>query len=108
MIRARSDNCKNKAWCWSSYECQGKPFQCFVCNKTLSYRDRHNHFNNPNQYLVCRMCNVNKHITQYRFKHFYCRLCIYLHRSRFHHTKETFLEHAQKYNIRKAGSKIEV
>ena len=73
------------------------------------------HFNNPNKYLVCRMCKVNKHISQYRFKPFYCRLCIYLHRYRFHHTKERFLEHAKKYNIHevvspisKAGSQIEV
>ena len=64
------------------------------------------HFNNPNQYLVCRMCKVNKHISQYRFKRFYCRLCIYLHRYRFHHTKERFLEHAKKYNISEVVSPI--
>ena len=87
--------------------------------RLITYRDRHNHlqvhFNNPNQYLVSRMCKVNKHISQYRFKHFYCRFCIYLHRYRYHHTKESFLEHAKKYNIHEvvsaiseAGSQIEV
>ena len=103
MISTKCDKCKNKAWCWSCDGCQSKPFQCFVCEKIITYRDRHNHLqvhlNNPNQYLVCRMCQVNKHISQYRFKHFYCRLCIYLRRYRFHHTKEGFLEHAKKYNI---------
>ena len=112
MISTKCDKCKNKAWCWSCDECQSKPFQCFVCNKIITYRDRDNHlqvhFNNPNQYLVCRMCKVNKHITQFKFKHFYCRLCIYLHRYRFHHTKERFLEHAKKYNISEASSQIEV
>ena len=110
MISTKCDKCKNKAWFWSCDECQSKPFQCFVCNKIITYRDRHNHlqvhFNNPNQYLVCRMCKVNKHISQYRFKHFYCRLCIYLHRYRFHHTKERFLEHAKKYNIHEVVSPI--
>ena len=109
MISTKCDKSKNKAWCWSYDECQSKSCfvgnvrQCFVCNKVITYRERHDHlqvhFNNPNQYLVCRMCKVNKDITQYRFKHFYCRLCIYLHGYRVHHTKERFLEHAKKNNI---------
>ena len=56
------------------------------------------HFNDPNQYLLCRMCKVNKHIT-FRFKNFSCRLCVYVGRYRFHHTKERLLEHAINYNI---------
>ena len=63
MISTKCDKSKNKNWCWSGDECQSKPFQCFVCNKIITYRDRHDHlqvhFNNPNQYLVCRMCKVN-------------------------------------------------
>ena len=43
MICTKCDECKNKAWCWSCDECQSQPFQCFVCNKILTYRDRHNH-----------------------------------------------------------------
>ena len=74
MISTKCDKRKNKAWCWSCDECQSKPFQCFVYNKIITYRDRHKdlqvHFKNPNQYLVCRRCRVNKHISQYRFKHF--------------------------------------
>ena len=119
MISIKCDKCKNKAWCWCCDDCQSKPFQCFVCKEIITYREGHDHLskhhNDPNQYLVCRMCKINKHISQYRFKHFYCRLCIYLHRYRFHHTKERFLEHAKKYNIHEvvspiseAGSQIEV
>ena len=112
MISIKCDKCKNKAWCWCCDDCQSKPFQCFVLKEIITYRERHDnlskHHNDPNQYLVCRMCKVNKHISQYRFKHFYCRLCIYLHRYRYHHTKERFLEHAKKYNISEAGSQIEV
>ena len=84
MISTKCDKCKNNAWCWSCDECQSKPFQCFICNKIMTYRDRHYHlqvhFNNPNHNLVCRMCKVHKHISQYRFKHLYCRLC---HRCRY-------------------------
>ena len=69
MISTKCDKCKNKALCWSCNECQSKPFQCFVCNETITYRERldhlQTHLNNPTQYLVCRMCKVNKHISQY-------------------------------------------
>ena len=58
----------------------------------------HFHFNDPNQYSVCRMCKVNKHITHFRFKHFTCKLCIYLSRYRFARTKERFVDYAKKYN----------
>ena len=40
MISTKCDKCKNKPWCWSCDECQSKPFQCFVCNKIVTYRDR--------------------------------------------------------------------
>ena len=110
MISTKCDKCKKKAWCWSCDKCQSKPFQSFICNEIITYREKHNHMvvhlNNPNLYLVCRMCKVNKQISQYRFKQFYCRLCIYLHRYRFHHTKERFLAHAKKYNISEAGFQI--
>ena len=59
----------------------------------------HIHFSDPDQYLVCSLCNVNQHISNYRFKHFTCRECVYLRRYRFRHTKERFLEQAKKYNF---------
>ena len=59
----------------------------------------HKHFNDPNQYLVCRMCKVNKKITHFRNKHFTCRLCGYLSRYRFTRFNERFVEYAKKYNI---------
>ena len=103
MISSKCDKCKDKAWCWSCDECQSKPFPYFVCNNILTFREIVNHmsihFNDPNQYLLCRICKVKKHITQFRFKNFTCRLCVYLSRYRFHHAKERFLEHANNYNI---------
>ena len=66
------------------------------------------HYNDPNQYLTCNMCKVNKHISHYRFKHYTCRLCLYLFRYRFGNAKESFIEHANKYNVSEAGSQIEV
>ena len=60
------------------------------------------HYNDPDQYLVCKKCNVNKHIAHYRFKHYTFRICLYLNRYRFGLTKEKFKEHAKKYNIHEA------
>ena len=60
------------------------------------------HYNDPNQYLTCRMCKINKHISYYRFKCLKCRLCISLHRYRFGHTEERYREHVKKYNIHEA------
>ena len=82
---------------------QSKPFLCFVCNETITYRERRDqmdiHYSDPNQYLKCRKCKVNKHISHYRFKQFTCRLCLYLKRYRFGHDKERFIEHVKTYNI---------
>ena len=58
-----------------------KPYQCFVCDRVKTYRDKHDHllehFNNPDQNLTCRKCKVYKHIPQFRFKQLYCRLFTY-------------------------------
>ena len=103
MYSTKCDKCKGKAWCCSCDECQGKQLSCFVCDKIITYRKRHDHihahFNDPNQYLVRRMCKVNKHISYLRLKHYTCRLCLYLNRFIFFHTKERFIEHAKRYNI---------
>ena len=75
MFCIKCDEYKNKSW---SHWCQGKPCQCFVC-RVVTYRDKHDHllehYNNPNQYLTCRKCKLYKHISKYRFKQFYYRLC---------------------------------
>ena len=103
MFSTKSDKCKDKACCWSCDECQNNLFLCFVCRDITTFRERHDHmhihFTDPNQYLVCRMCNVNKHKTHLRFKHFTCMLCTYLSRYRFIRTKERFFEYARKLNI---------
>ena len=45
------------------------------------------------------MCNVYKHISFFRFRNAKCKLCIYLHRYRFGHTRNQFREHIYKNNI---------
>ena len=102
-ISTKRDKSKGIVWCWSCDECQNNPFLCLVCNNIITFRERHDHmhihFNDPNQYLVCRMCKLNKHITHFRFKLFICWLCTYLSRYRFIRTKERFVEYAKKYSI---------
>ena len=104
MISTKCDKCKNEAWCWSCDECQNKHFLCFICSDIITFTERHDHthihFNDPNQYLVCRMCKLNKYITHMRFKLFTCRSCVYLSRYRFTRTKERFVEFAKKYNMK--------
>ena len=58
------------------------------------------HFSDPDQYLKCSLCKVNQHISNYRFKNFTCRECVYLRKYSFRHTKEKFLEHAKKYLLK--------
>ena len=62
------------------------------------------HISDPDQYLTCNMCNVYKQISLYRFRNRKCRLCIYLHRYRYGHTRNQFREHVYKYNIQEASS----
>ena len=66
------------------------------------------HFSDPSQHLVCRLCKVDQHISNYRIKHFTCRECVYLRRYRFGHIKERLREHVKKYNISEASYQIEV
>ena len=79
MFSIKCDQGKNKSWAQSCNWCQGKPYQYFICNRVITYRDKLDHllehFNNPDQYLACRKCKVLTH--QLRFKQFYCRLCTY-------------------------------
>ena len=59
------------------------------------------HYSDANQYLVCSMCNVDKHISLFRFRNRKCRLFIYHHRYSFRYgqTRNQFIEHVYKYNI---------
>ena len=101
MIVTKCDQCKDKAWSWSCDECQSKQLSSFVCDKIITYRERHSHmsvhFNDPNQYLVCRKCKVTKHISYIRFKHYTCGISLYLNRIRFGNTKGRFIEYPSKY-----------
>ena len=69
----------------------------------LKHIERQDHmdvlYNDPNQYLVCRNCKVNKDISNYRFKHYTFRLCLYLNRYRLGHNKERFSEHVKRCNV---------
>ena len=99
-MSTKCNKCEDKAWFWSCDECQSKPYLCFISNETIPYRDSHSHmsmhYNDPNQYLTCRMCKINKLVSYYVFKCFRCRLCIDLHRYRFGHTKERFRENVKQ------------
>ena len=57
------------------------------------------HNNDSNQYLVCRMCKLNKHISYYRFKRFRCRLCMFLHWYKINHNKDQFKKYEERYKI---------
>ena len=46
------------------------------------------------------MCNVNQHISVFRFKQFRCTLCVYIHRYRYTRTKNRFKEYADRFNIK--------
>ena len=74
-----------------------------MCNdlvKVKDYiKDLGEHYVNPDQYLECNMCNVYKRTSFFRFRNGRCRLCIYLHRYRYKHTKDRFKEYAEKVNI---------
>ena len=56
------------------------------------------HYNDPNLYIICVMCNVNQNISGFRFKTFKYRLCFYLHRYRYKHTRDRFREYFEKFN----------
>ena len=96
MYSTECDKCKNKALCLSCDECQSKPYICFICNETITYKEKHNHmrihFSDPDQFLLCNLCKVNQNISNCRYKQFTCRERVYLRRYRFRHTQERFLD----------------
>ena len=56
-------------------------------------------YNDPNLYITCIMCNVNHYISGLTFKNFKSRLCNYLHRYRYKHTRDRLREHVENFNI---------
>ena len=103
----KGDKCKNKDCC---NDCKELEYCCYICNDIVKVKDyiKHleDHYVNPNQYLECNMCKVYKYISFFRFRNGRCRLCIYLNRYRFTHTRNQFREHFSKNNICKAGDLI--
>ena len=79
MLSTKCGSCKNKPWSQCCDWCQGKPFNGFICNKSVTYREKlehlQYHYSDPNQYLTCRICNIYKHISLFRFKHYTCKSC---------------------------------
>ena len=90
-MRKKWNKCKGKAWCWSCDHCQNKTSTCFVINETITCRDGfchlNIHYNNPNQYLSCRMCKLSR-----------CRLSVHLYIYRFAQ-KIQFKEYAERLKI---------
>ena len=75
--------CKDKSWRRCCDNCLNSLFECCICKDYIKNRHYINHmnthFNYPNLYITCIMCNVNQHITGFRFKNFKVRFYIYLH-----------------------------
>ena len=96
-------NCKNKPWNKCCKNCKELEYSCYICNSLVKVKNYighlEEHYKNPDFYINCKMCNVYKHISFFRFRNAKCKLCIYLHRYRFGHTRNQFREHIYKYNI---------
>ena len=106
----KCNKCKNKTWKKCFNNCKGLENSCYVCKgerlvKVKDYIEHLGyHYSDPYQYLACSLCNVFKHISFYRFRNKKCRLCIYLLRYRYDHTRNQFREHVYKFNIQEANS----
>ena len=99
----KCNNCKNKPWKKCCENCKELEYSCYICNILVQVKNYighlEEHYKNPDLYITCKMCNVYKHISFFRFRNAKCKLCIYLHRYRFGHTRNQFREHIYKYNI---------
>ena len=86
--------------------CKELEYCCYICKDIVKVKDYSKqlgeHYDNPDQYLECNMCKVHKHISFFRFRNGRCRLCIYLNRYRFTHSRNHFREHVYKYSIGEA------
>ena len=98
------DSCKDKSWRKCCDKDLDSLFECYICKGYFKNRDyiihMNMHYNNPNLYWTCIMCNVIQHISGFRFKNFKCRLCVYLRRYRYTHAKDRFKEYAKRFNIK--------
>ena len=43
MFSTKCDSCKNKPWSQCCDWCLGKTFHCFICNKSVTYREKQEH-----------------------------------------------------------------
>ena len=106
----KCDKCENKHWRECCNDFKELEYCCYICKDIVKVKDyiKHlgDHYANPNQYLECNMCEVYEHISFFRFRNGRCRLCIYLNRYRFGHTRNQFREHVYNYNICEAVSRI--
>ena len=97
------NKCKNKPWRECCNDCKELDYCCYICKDIVKVKDYNNqlgnHYANPNQNIECNMCKDPKHIFFFRFRNGRCRLCIYLNRNRFGHTRNQFREHVYKHNI---------
>ena len=100
----KCDKSKNKPWKECCNDCKELDYCCYICKDIVKVKNyiKHlgGHYDNPDQYLACNMCKVYKHISFCRFRNGRCKLCIYLNRYRFTHTKDRFKEYAEKFNIK--------
>ena len=107
-MKMKCKKCINKPWKKCCNNCKDIEYSCYVCKKMVKVKDYIEHlgyhYSDPGQYLTCSMCNVYNLISLYRFRNRKCRLCIYLHRYRYGHTRNQFREHVYKYNIQEANS----
>ena len=102
-MKMKCDKCINKPWKECCNNGKELEYSCYVCKNMVKVKDYIEHlgyhYSDPDQYLTCSMCNVYKHISLYRFRNRKCRLCFYLHRYRYGHTRYQFREHVHKYSI---------
>ena len=72
-------SCKDVSWRSCCDKCLDSLFECYIFKGDFKNRHYTNHmiihYNGPNLYITCIMCNVNQHIIGFRFKNFKCRLC---------------------------------
>ena len=91
-----------KSWKECCNNCKELEYS-YVCKNMVKVKDYIEYlgylYSDPDQYLVCSMYNVYKHMSLFRFRNRKCRLCIYLHIYRYGHTRNQFREHVYKYNI---------
>ena len=102
-ISVKCDSFKNNSWRKCCDNCLGSLFKCYIGKGYFKSRDYINHmnmhYNDTILYITCIMCNVNQHISGFRFIQYMCRLCIFLHRNRCRNTKDRFKEYAEIFNI---------